>query len=44
MDFDRCEALALGIFAAGVGLLVFYVIPRIELAIAVFDHAFGGMK
>lgn len=41
---DRYEAIALAAFALGVGIFVAVVIPRIDLAIAVFDHAFGGMK
>ena len=36
--FDRYEALALATFAAGVAGFVFYIIPRIEFAIAAFDH------
>ncbi|WP_265093633.1 hypothetical protein [Enterobacter asburiae] len=38
MHFDRFDALALAAFVAGVGAFVFYVVPRIDLAIAVFDH------
>jgi hypothetical protein len=41
MIIDRAEALALAAFAAGVGLFVFYIIPRIEFAIAAFDHLGG---
>ena len=39
---DRVEVLALAVFAAGVGVLAFYIIPRIEFAIAAFDHIIGG--
>jgi hypothetical protein len=42
MIIDRAEALALAAFAAGVGLFVFYIIPRIEFAIAAFDHVTRG--
>jgi hypothetical protein len=42
MVFDRYDALALGAFAAGVAGFVFYIIPRIEFAIAAFDHIIGG--
>lgn len=34
----RAELLSLAALAAGVGVFVLYVIPRIEFAIAVFDH------
>jgi hypothetical protein len=43
VSFDRYDALALGVFAAGVGAFVFYIIPRIEFAIAAFDHIIGGL-
>ncbi len=43
MLFDRYDALALAALAAGVGAFVFYVVPRIDLAIAVFDHL-GAMR
>lgn len=43
MTIDRYEALALGVFAAGVGLFVFYIIPRIEIAIALVDRITGGL-
>lgn len=39
---DRVEVLALAVFAAGVAGFVFYIIPRIEFAIAAFDHFIGG--
>lgn len=42
MIIDRYEALALGAFAAGAAVFVVYVIPRIEFAIAAFDHIIGG--
>jgi hypothetical protein len=42
---DRYEAIALGVFALGVGIFVAIVIPHIDLAIAVFDHAlFWGVR
>lgn len=44
---ERAEALpeylALGAFAAGVALLVFYVVPHIEIAIALVDRITGGL-
>ncbi len=39
---SRAEVIALALFAAGVGLFAFYIIPRIEFAIAAFDHFIGG--
>jgi hypothetical protein len=39
---DRVEVFALALFAAGAGLFVFYIIPRIEFAIAAFDIIIGG--
>lgn len=42
MTIDRVEMLALAVIAAGVGVFVFYVIPRIEFAIAAFDHIMRG--
>lgn len=39
---DRFDLLALGVFAAGVAGFVFYILPRIEYAIAAFDHVIGG--
>jgi hypothetical protein len=42
MSIDRYEVLALGVFAAGVGAFVFYVIPRIETAIALVDRITSG--
>ncbi|HGW6361810.1 TPA: hypothetical protein ACNHQ5_004380 [Escherichia coli] len=38
MRFDSDDVLALAALAAFVGAFVFYVVPRIDLAIAVFDH------
>ena len=38
MHFDRFDALALAVFTASVGAFVFYIVPRIDLAIAAFDH------
>lgn len=43
MRIDRAEALALAAFAGGVAILVFYVIPRIEFAIALFDRLTRGI-
>jgi hypothetical protein len=40
--FDRGDILALGVFAGGLCILVLYVIPRIEIAIALFDRIIGG--
>jgi hypothetical protein len=40
---DCAEALSLAAFAAGVSILVFYVIPRIEVAIALFDRITRGI-
>lgn len=42
MSIDRYEVLALAVFAAGVAGFVFYVIPRIEIAIALVDRITGG--
>jgi hypothetical protein len=42
MTFDRGDAIGLGVIAGAIGLLVFYVIPRIELAIAAVDLLIGG--
>jgi hypothetical protein len=42
MSIDRYEVLALGVFAAGVTVFVFVVIPRIEIAIALVDRIIGG--
>lgn len=42
MLIDRFEVLSLAAFVAGVGLFVFYIIPRIEFAIAAFDHVTRG--
>jgi len=39
---DRVDVLALGLFAAGLAGFVFYILPRIEYAIAAFDHIIGG--
>lgn len=43
MIFDRYDAIALGVFAAGIALFVGVVIPNIEVSIAAFDHLFGGI-
>jgi hypothetical protein len=40
---DRYEALALGVFALGVGIFVVVVVPRVEIAVAILDRALGGM-
>lgn len=42
MHFDRGDALALLPFLGGVALVVFYIIPRIEFAIAAFELVTGG--
>lgn len=42
MIFDRYDAIAIGVFAAGLALFVGTVIPNIEVAIVVFDHLIGG--
>lgn len=44
MIFDRYDALALAAIVAAVGAFVFYVVPRIEVAIAVLDRIIGGLN
>jgi hypothetical protein len=43
MHVDRWDVLALGTVAGGVALVVFFIIPRIEIAIALFDRIAGGL-
>jgi len=43
MLIDRVDIVALGVFGAGLALFVLYVIPRIEIAIALVDRITGGL-
>ncbi|MFZ5715780.1 MAG: hypothetical protein ACOY3N_23380 [Bradyrhizobium sp.] len=40
--FNAGEIVSLAVFAAGVAGFVFYIVPRIEYAIAAFDRIIGG--
>lgn len=38
------DALCLGLLAAGIAGLVFYIIPNIEFAIVALDHITGAIR